>query len=106
MSLVSNAEGQVAVREHERRMVISGRIRRNLSPKPNAVLVQHNEKKAHRGKLIVEAGGIYAVFYDGKHVNFREIRRLAALLASRRAFYVTGSCRLRLVSLSRLHCAT
>jgi hypothetical protein len=43
-----------------------------MRPKPVVILELHN-KKTHRAKQIVEADAIYAVLYDGKPINYKDI---------------------------------
>lgn len=44
-------------------------------PKPT-VLLDHTDNKTYKSDQVLEAGAIYAVFYEGKPINLRSLNSL------------------------------
>lgn len=44
-------------------------------PKPN-ILLSYTDPKTYKAEQILEAEAVYAVFYDGKPINFRTLHTL------------------------------
>ncbi len=46
-------------------------------PKPN-ILLNHTDPKTYKSQQVLEANGIYAVFYQGKPINLRTLNSLVS----------------------------
>lgn len=46
-------------------------------PKPN-ILLSHTDPKTYRSEQVLDATGIYAVFYKGKPINLRTLNSLVS----------------------------
>lgn len=46
-----------------------------MRPKPN-ILLSHVNPKSYKERQVLQASGIYAVFYDGKPINIRDLNSL------------------------------